>query len=55
VWKPEGKRPVGRRRRGWQDDIKMDLKWDEKGLTWNDLVYGSEWWFEYGNELPGHT
>jgi len=33
--KPEGKRPLGRRRRGWEDDIKMDLKWDGKGLTWN--------------------
>jgi len=55
VGKPEGKRPLGRRRRGWEDDIKMDLKWDGKGLTWNDPVYGSERWFECGNEPPGHT
>jgi hypothetical protein len=28
VRKPEGKRPLGRRRRRWKDDIKMDLqKW----------------------------
>jgi len=24
--KPEGKRPLGRQRRGWEDNIKMDLK-----------------------------
>jgi hypothetical protein len=26
VGKPEGKRPLGRRRRRWQDKIKMDLQ-----------------------------
>jgi hypothetical protein len=26
VGKPEGKRPVGRRRRRWEDGIKMDLR-----------------------------
>ena len=26
VGKPEGKRPVGRPRRGWEDNIKMDLE-----------------------------
>jgi len=25
VGKPEGKRPFGRPRRGWEDNIKMDL------------------------------
>jgi len=24
-WKPEGKRPLGRRRHRWGDNIKMDL------------------------------
>jgi hypothetical protein len=31
VGKPEGKRPLGRRRRKWVDNIKMDLReigWD---------------------------
>ena len=30
VGKPEGKRPLGRPRRRWEDNIKMDLfrKWD---------------------------
>jgi hypothetical protein len=26
VRKPEGKRPLGRRRRGWEDDIKIGLQ-----------------------------
>jgi hypothetical protein len=26
VGKPEGKRPLGRERRRWEDDIKMDLQ-----------------------------
>jgi hypothetical protein len=26
VWKPEGKRPLGRPRSRWEDNIKMDLQ-----------------------------
>jgi hypothetical protein len=26
VWRPEGKRPRGRPRRRWEDNIKMDLR-----------------------------
>jgi hypothetical protein len=25
VWKPKGKRPLGRTRRRWEDNIKIDL------------------------------
>jgi len=35
--KPEGKRPLGKPRRRWDDNIKMDLKWDvgaETGSSW---------------------
>jgi hypothetical protein len=32
VGKPEGKRPLRRPRRGWVDNIKMDLKRDMMGL-----------------------
>jgi hypothetical protein len=35
VGKPEGKRPLGRPRRRWVDNIKMDLReigWDQTGL-----------------------
>jgi hypothetical protein len=37
--KPEGKRPLGRPRRGWVDNIKMDLRaiaWDS--MDWIDLA-----------------
>ena len=34
VGKPEGKRPLGRPRRGWEDNIKMD--WVVK--AWTDLI-----------------
>jgi hypothetical protein len=39
VGKPEGKRPLGRPRRRWVDNIKMDLRetgWD--GMNWIDLA-----------------
>jgi hypothetical protein len=35
VRKPEGKRPLGRRRHRWVDNIKMDLREREwTGLIW---------------------
>jgi hypothetical protein len=39
VGKPEGKRPLGKRRRRWVDIIKTDLReigWD--GMDWIDLA-----------------
>jgi hypothetical protein len=39
VGKPEGKRPLGRPRRRWVDDIKMDLREIEWGVMhWRSLV-----------------
>ena len=38
VGKPEGKRPLGRSRRRWVDNIRTDLK--EVGWMW---VYGLDW------------
>jgi hypothetical protein len=41
VGKPEGKRPQGRPRRRWVNNIKMDLRemgWD--GMDWIDLAQG---------------
>ena len=36
--KPEGKRPLGRPRRRWEDDIKMDLQEIKfEGMDWIDL------------------
>ena len=39
VGKSEGKRPVGRPRRGWEDNIKMDLQEVGRGGgDWMDLA-----------------
>jgi hypothetical protein len=45
VGKPEGKRPLGRPRRKWVDDIKMDLReigWDD--IDWIDLAENRDQW-----------
>ena len=36
VGKPEGKRPLGRPRRRWKDNIRMDLQ--EVGLGYKDWI-----------------
>jgi hypothetical protein len=45
VGKPEGKRPLGRPRRRWGNDIKMDLReigWD--GMDCIDLAQDRDQW-----------
>jgi hypothetical protein len=45
VGKPEGKRPLGRPRRRWVDNIKMYLReiwWD--GMDWIDLTQDRDRW-----------
>jgi hypothetical protein len=45
VAKTERKRPLGRQRRRWVDNIKMDLRdieWD--GMDWIDLAQYSDQW-----------
>jgi hypothetical protein len=37
VGKPEGKSPLGRPRRRWVDNIKMDLRQD--GMLWIGLIW----------------
>jgi hypothetical protein len=38
VWRPDGKRPLGRRRRRWEDNVKIDLQ--EVGRTaWTGLIW----------------
>jgi hypothetical protein len=52
VGKPEGKRPLGRPRRRWVDNIKMDLRevgWD--GRDWIDLAQDRERWRGYVNAV----
>jgi hypothetical protein len=45
VGKPEGKRPLGRPRCRWDDNIKMDLReigWG--GMDWLDLAQDMDQW-----------
>jgi hypothetical protein len=45
VGKPEGKRPLGRARRRWMDNIKMNFREIEwVGINWIDLVHVSDQW-----------
>jgi len=46
VGKPEGKRPLGRPRRRWEDNIKMDLQEVGGGCEyWMELVENRDrWW-----------
>jgi len=38
VGKPEGKRPLGRRRRTWEDNIRMDIREIGYGYMWTGCV-----------------
>jgi len=43
--KPEGKRPLGRPRRKWEDNIKMDLQEVEYGgMDWIELAQERDRW-----------
>jgi hypothetical protein len=45
VGKPEGKRPLGRPKRKWVDDIKMDLRetgWN--GVDWTAVAQDRDQW-----------
>jgi len=45
VEKPEGKRPLGRPKRRWEDNIKMDLQEVGCGGTdWIELAQDRDWW-----------
>jgi hypothetical protein len=52
VGKPEGKRPLGRQRCRWVDNIKMDLReigWD--GMDWISLSQDKNQWRAIVNTL----
>jgi hypothetical protein len=45
VGKPEGKRPLGRPRRTWEDNIKMDVQEAGGGRgDWMELAQDSDGW-----------
>ena len=53
VGKPEGKRPLGRSRRRWEDNIKMDRQevgW-VGGKDWIDLAQDRDRWWALVNTV----
>jgi hypothetical protein len=52
VGKPEGKRPLGRPRRRWVDNMKMDLReigWG--GMDWIDVAQDRGQWLSLVNTV----
>jgi hypothetical protein len=52
VGKPEGKRPLGRPRRRWEDNIRMDLKeiaWES--VDWIHLTQDMDQWWALMNTV----
>jgi len=50
VGKPGGKRPLGRPRSRWEDNIKMDLQDVAGGMGWIDLSQERDGWPDIVNE-----
>jgi hypothetical protein len=42
--RPEGRRPLGRSRHRWEDNIKMDLQEVGRGMDWTDLAQDRNRW-----------
>jgi len=52
VGRPEGKRPLGRPRRRWEDNIKMDLrKIGIGGANWIQLAHDRIQWRAFVNSV----
>jgi len=52
VAKPKGKRPLGRLRRRWEDNIKMDLQEVGCGdIDWIDLAQDRDRWQALANAV----
>jgi len=52
VEKLEGKRPLGRPRRRWEDNINMDLQEVGcEGMEWIDLAQDRDWWQAFVNAV----
>jgi hypothetical protein len=50
VGRPEGKRPLGRTRHRWEDNIKMDLREiGIDGVNWIQLAQDGVWWQPFVN------
>jgi hypothetical protein len=52
VGKPEGKRPLGKPRRRWEDNIKMDLQGVRcGGIDWIELAQDRDRWPAFVNAV----
>ena len=51
VGKPEGKRPLGRPRHRWEDNIKMDLREVGVGGDWMELALDRDRWRALVNKV----
>ena len=49
--KPEGKKPLGRPKRRWEDNIKMDLREVGGGGDWMELAQDRDRWRAFVNRL----
>ena len=49
--KPEGKRPMGRPRRRWEEGIKVDLREVGAGGDWMELAQDRDRWRELVNRV----
>jgi hypothetical protein len=52
VWRPKDKRPLGRHRCRWKDNIKLDLReiWID-GTNWIQLAQGKVQWRTFVNTV----
>ena len=52
VWKPEGRRSLGRLRHRWEDKIKMDLQEVGcGGMDWIELAQDTDRWWTLLNSV----
>ena len=51
VKKPEGKRPLGRPRSRWEDNIVMDLQEVGGGGDWMELAQNRDRWWAFVNTV----
>jgi len=52
VWRPEGNSPLGRPKRNWKNNIKVDLQevgW--RSVDWTDLVQDRDRWLAFMNAV----
>jgi len=54
VGKPEGKRPLGRPSRRWEDNIKMDHREVRGGGDWMELAQDRDKWRALVNTVMNH-